>query len=110
MESADQLSGDVGISQACCALGIARASFYRQRGPGPTTHCSARGSPRALSRPERDNVRDTLYSERFMDKSPRQVYARLLDDGQYLCSVRTMYRILEENQACKERQIGRAHV
>ena len=48
----------------------------------------------ALSLEERIQVRETLNSERFMDQAPRQVYAALLDEGQYLCHWRTMYRIL----------------
>ena len=63
-----------------------------------------RSSSRALPESEREQVRQVLYSERFMDKSPYQVYAALLDDGEYLCSVRTMYRILGENNASKERR------
>ena len=47
---------------------------------------------------------EQLNSERFADQSPRQVYAKLLDEGEYLCSVRTMYRILSENQSTRERR------
>ena len=50
------------------------------------------------------HVRDTLSSERFMDHAPREVYATLLDEGEYVCSVRTMYRILHENKAVRERR------
>ncbi len=108
MIAAEQLAEDVGVSQACEALGIPRASFYRRRQP-PQSESARDDAPtarssRALSQPERDVVRQTLYSERFMDKSPRQVYASLLDDGEYLCSVRTMYRILDEDNASKERR------
>ena len=49
-------------------------------------------------------VLDQLNSDRFADQSPRQVYSKLLDEGDYLCSVRTMYRILEENQSTRERR------
>ena len=52
---------------------------------------------------------DQLNSERFADQSPRQVYAKLLDEGQYLCSVRTMYRILDENQSVRERRNQLTH-
>jgi putative transposase len=106
MKAAEQLAEDVGVSQACQALEIPRASFYRRAKPPEVARDDAatRSSSRALSRPERDAVRHSLYSERFMDKSPRQVYASLLDDGEYLCSVRTMYRILDEDQASKERR------
>lgn len=53
---------------------------------------------------ERRDVLDILHDERFVDQAPREVYAALLDDGRYLCSVRTMYRILEENQEVRERR------
>ncbi len=105
MEAAQQLSKDVGVRQACEALGIPRASFYRQRqGSKAAGDASPRRSPRALSAEERQQVRDTLYSERFVDKAPPEVFAALLDEGQYLCSVRTMYRILGEDKASKERR------
>jgi len=106
MKAAEQLAEHVGVSQACQALEIPRASFYRRAKPPEVARDDAatRSSSRALSRPERDAVRHSLYSERFMDKSPRQVYASLLDDGEYLCSVRTMYRILDEDQASKDRR------
>ena len=51
--------------------------------------------PRALSQAEKAEVRQILNSERFQDSAPREVYATLLDEGQYLCSWRTMYRILD---------------
>jgi putative transposase len=106
MKAAEQLAEDVGVSQACQGLGIPRASFYRRAKPPelPRDDAAARSSSRALSQSERDAVRQTLYSERFMDKSPRQVYASLLDDGEYLCSVRTMYRILDDDKASQERR------
>ena len=49
-------------------------------------------------------MRDKLYSDRFIDMAPREVYALLLDEGEYLCSVRTMYRLLSEDNASKERR------
>jgi len=107
MKAAEQLAEDVGVSQACEALAIPRASFYRRAKPPEVTRddaATARSSSRALSEAERDAVRQTLYSERFMDKSPHQIYASLLDEGEYLCSVRTMYRILDEDNALKERR------
>ena len=105
MEAAQQLSQDVGVRQACEALGVPRASFYRQRqGPKAAGDASPSRSPRALSAEERQQVKDTLYSERFVDKAPREVFATLLDEGEYLCSVRTMYRILDEDKASKERR------
>ena len=60
--------------------------------------------PRALTGPEKTAVRETLNSERFQDQAPREVYATLLDEARYLCSWRTMYRILAENQPVCERR------
>jgi len=108
MNAAEQLASDVGTSKACDALDVSRASLYRQRDRRKTNPVRSvaprRRSSRALPDSERKHVQQTLYSERFVDKSPYQVYARLLDDGEYLCSVRTMYRILADHHASKERR------
>ena len=106
MDTAETLGDEVGLHQACRALGVSRASFYRRRRrkETPATERQARPSPRALSLEQRGQVRNTLNRERFMDKAPREVYATLLDEGEYLCSVRTMYRILDENKAIRERR------
>jgi len=105
METTHTLSHDVGVRPACQALGVPRASFYRWRqGPQPAADARHRRSPRALSAAERQQVKETLYSERFVDQAPREVYAALLDEGEYLCSVRTMYRLLDEDQAVQERR------
>jgi putative transposase len=107
MKSVEQLAQQVGTSKACDALEVSRASLYRQRNRQAQPARDAvpkRSSSRALPQAEREQVRQTLYSERFMDKSPYQVYAALLDDGEYLCSVRTMYRILNDDNAAKERR------
>ena len=105
MDAAKELSQTVGVQQACQALGLSRASYYRRQrsAPKPPT-APASPTPRALTPAERQTVRETLYSERFLDQTPRQVYATLLDEGQYLCSVRTMYRLLEQEQAVRERR------
>ena len=111
MDAALQLSSTVGIESACDALGIVRASFYRQRpllGPAlsvPLPVTVARPTPaRALSSDERESVRAVLNSERFQDCSPAAIQATLLDEGQYLCSTRTMYRLLEQDGATRERR------
>lgn len=105
MKAAAELSQDVGVRQACQALGVSRASFYRRRQDPPMLEQAiSRCSPRALSAGERQQVKDTLYSERFVDKVPRQVFAQLLDEEVYLCSVRTMYRLLNEDHASHERR------
>ena len=83
METAEKLGDDVGLQQACRALGVSRASFYRRRRwkEAPTIERLRTPSPRALTAEQRKHVRDTLKSERFMDQAPREVYATLFDEG-----------------------------
>ena len=64
---------------------------------------------RALDETEREEVLGALHCERFVDKAPAQVWATLLDEGTYLCSIRTMYRILEEHGEVRERRNQRRH-
>jgi putative transposase len=97
-----------GISarEACDALGVSSATYYRRQQPQSARVARPRPSPpRALPAAEREHVLEVLHSERFVDSSPAQVSATLLDDDQkYLCSPRTMYRILDEAQEVKERR------
>ncbi len=107
MEAAISLSSDVGVKSACESLGISRAGFYRERAKRHLKLVKPKvlqTPPRALSKDERQKVLDILHSERFVDKAPSAVYATLLDEGEYHCSIRTMYRILEENQEVRERR------
>jgi putative transposase len=108
MEAVEELAPTVGIESACDALGVARASFYRQRpmfGPTLPVPVIVRPAPaRALSAEERQAVRLVLNSERFQDCSPAAIQATLLDEGQYLCSTRTLYRVLEQDGATRERR------
>ena len=92
--AAKSLALQVGVAPACRALGVSRATFYRRQRMVPG-HQQPRSTPaRALCEAERERVLDTLGCERFVDRSPAEVVATLLDEGQYLCSERTMYRIL----------------
>ena len=105
---ATRLAATIGVARACEVLGVPRSSFYRAR--QPKTEPAPRPSPaRALTPAERDEVRQLLNSERFVDQAPRQVYATLLDEEIYLCHWRTMYRILESHQEVKERRNQRQH-
>jgi putative transposase len=102
------LAAKIGLKRACEALGVPRSSIYRARQPHPTAQ--PRLAPaHALSSEERVQVRETLNSERFMDKAPRQVYAALLDEGHYLCHWRTMYRVLAAHDEVRERRQVRRH-
>ena len=97
-------------------MGLSRARFYREQrpctktGPEPLLLSRAqRGSGRRLSEEERAELLNLLLSERFVDASPRQVYAQLLQEGVYHASYRTMYRLLHEHQAVCERRRVRRH-
>ena len=109
MVAAEQLGQQVGLKSACEQLNVPRSSIYRKR--QGQLESKARPKPsRALSDEEKGQVREVLNSERFCDNSPRQVYATLLDDEEvYLCSWRTMYRILAEHDEVRERRRQRNH-
>jgi len=103
-----ELAAKVGLKRACEVLGVPRSRIYRARQPRPSAQL--RQTPHhALSLEERTQVRETLNSERFMDKAPRQVYAALLDEGRYLCHWRTMYRVLAVHDEVRERRRVRRH-
>lgn len=112
-----QLAPTVGIESACAALGVARATFYRQHpvlGPpplpvAPPVTLVRPASPRALTPDERQAVRNILNSERFRDSPPAQIHATLIDEGQYLCSTRTMHRLLAADGATRERRDQLVH-
>ena len=88
---------------------MARSTLYRRRQP-VTSKPKRRPRPhRALDETEREEVLGALHCERFVDKAPAQVWATLLDEGTYLCSIRTMYRILEEHGEVRERRNQRRH-
>jgi putative transposase len=107
MMAALELRDEAGTMRACEALRVPRASFYRRLRPSAPTTVSRPAPPLALSGGERRAVIELLHSPRFQDDAPRQVYAVLLDEGRYYCSVRTMYRILNaEHGDVKERRKG----
>jgi putative transposase len=98
----------VGVVAACIALSVNRASYYRAQKPKPEPLPRPR-PVRALTDEERVRVLATLDSEAFMDVAPAQVYAKLLEDGEYLCSTRTMYRVLDDADQVRERRAQRRH-
>lgn len=105
MESAETLAGDVGLVASCQALGLARAAYYRFKSPKPPTPRNPHPSPaRALSPPERQGVLEVLHSERFIDQAPPEVYHTLLEEDVYLCSIKTMYNLLNECGEVRERR------
>lgn len=102
----------MGIAKACEALGLSRASHYRKRKPKPEPtpkvpgECRVPG--RALTQQQQDQVWDYLHSPRFQDKAPPQIVAMLEDEGIYVCSVSTMYRLLHSRNEVHERRRQRA--
>ena len=110
MTAVETASETLGTAAACDALGVSRAAVYRRRQPARVP-APRPTPPRALDPVERQLVLTTLDSERFLDQAPAQVHATLLDEGTYLCSPRTMYRLLDAAGEVKERrdQIRRPH-
>jgi putative transposase len=104
MSAALELGDSVGKAVACRALGVPRATLYRRMLPSAPRRLLRPTPARALGAAERQTVLDHLHSERFSDKAPVEVYATLIDEGVYLCSIRTMHRILAENGGLKERR------
>ena len=116
MQTAEELAASHGVAAACKVLAVPRSSLYRARPatrmpeaqppesaakPEPAVRTA---SPRALSPAEQAQVRELLNSERFQDLAPREVYAALLDEERYLCSISTMYRILAAHAEVRERR------
>jgi putative transposase len=95
-------------ARLCDALGASRATFYRHLKP-PVPPAGVRRPPRALDDATRTRILDELVSPRFVDRSPSEVYYTLLDEGTYLASERTMYRVLAENVDVRERRNQRTH-
>jgi putative transposase len=101
-----ELETAVGTAPGCRALGLSRATVYRRRDAKPRLRVvrPRPASHRALSEAERNEVLTTLNAPRFLDLAPAEVYATLLDEGVYLASERTMYRILAAAGEVRERR------
>jgi putative transposase len=97
---------EVGTAELCQSLGVSRASLYRSRQPArpPEPKRPRARHPRALDPVERQAVLAMLHSERFVDQSPAEVHATLLEERTYLCAPRTMYRLLRQAQEVRERR------
>ncbi|MET7931841.1 IS3 family transposase [Streptomyces sp. NPDC005349] len=111
-QALEELTGLVGRVQACAALGVSRATYYRQhrRSPAPAKpRRERRRHPRALAPEEEIRVLDVLHSPEFADMAPAEIYAVLLDRGVYLCSESTMYRLLRRHGEVGERRRQAVH-
>lgn len=103
----------VGVAAACRATGRPRASHYRHHRSSPPPPRPVPGpprpQPRALAAAERQALLDVLHSERFVDQAPAEGYATLLDEGSYLASIATMYRVLRAAGEVAERRRQATH-
>lgn len=104
MEMLGEMGPKLGVAPMCAALDVRRATYYRRRRPKPRPSTRRPRPPRTLPAAERATVLDVLHEPRFADQAPAEVYSQLLDEKRYLCSERTMYRILAENQEVRERR------
>ena len=102
MQTVQELGPRLGVASTCAALGLSPATYYRGQKPKPESE--PRFVPRALTAEEQKRVLEVLHEARFMDLAPAEVYATLLDESRYLCSERTMYRILAANREVRERR------
>lgn len=114
MAAIQQARQETPIVSLCQALDVGRATYYRFARPAPAPTSPGDGQPRkphprALSAEEQTHALAVLNEEKFMDKAPRQVHAALLDQGIYICSVGTMYRLLDAHQQLRERRDQLSH-
>ena len=112
MTALDQLRPLIGMKRARQTLAVPRATWYRRRRRRvslPAAPSSDRHSVRALSESEQSAVLACLHEDRFQDCSPAQVYAALLDEGRFHCSIRTMYRLLQAGGESRERRDQLTH-
>ncbi len=103
MATVGAVGPQLGVAATCVALGLAVATYYRRRCPRPTPPRRP-SPPRTLPAAERTAILEVLHAAPFVDLAPAQVYARLLDAGRYLCSERTMYRLLAAQREVRERR------
>ena len=109
-EHFDDLAALTSAKQACALLGASRATIYRRRRRPVAGPPAPRPSPpNKLTEQERQRVLTVLRSPEYCDLAPAQVWARLLDDGVYLCSISTMYRLLAIAGENRERRRQRTH-
>jgi putative transposase len=103
IETVREVGPQLGIAPTCAALGLPTATYYRRISPPPLA-APRPSPPRTLAVAERTAVLAVLHEARFVDLAPAQVHAQLLDEERYLCSERTMYRILAEHHEVRERR------
>ena len=111
-QAIDELAPIVGTTAACATVGRPRQSHYRwhrKSPPPPPLERVPASQPRALSEVERKEVLTVLHSDEHVDEAPATIYAKLLDQGLYLASTSTLYRILRDNDEVRERRRQATH-
>jgi putative transposase len=111
MAAAGELVVALGAASACKGMGVSRATYYRAKNPRAPLHTvrQPRRSPLALDADERQRVLDVLHSPEHVDSAPHTVHARLLDEGIYLASVSTFYRLLRKTGGTRSRRNELVH-
>lgn len=104
-----ELATQIGTRSACVILGASRATMHRRGTPHAEHSKPRRRAPRRLTDPERQVLLDLAHSDRFCDLSVREIYATLLDEGQYLASISTWYRVLRAAGETRERRRQATH-
>jgi hypothetical protein len=103
---------NVKVDALCDLLVLPRATYYRHqhdREIKPVSPSHAKPPKNALSGKEKQHVLDILHSERFIDRTPYEAFNALIDAGEYCCSARTMYRVLESQEETLDRRQQRNH-
>jgi putative transposase len=104
MDAVVESAPKLGVLATCNAFGVAVATYYRMRAPLHGPRRRRPSPPRRLDDAERAAVLAVLHEPRFVDLAPAEVFATLVEEGRYVCSVRTMHRILAENAEVRERR------
>lgn len=105
------LAEEIGVVAACKGMDVALATYHRAKKQSVPIHTvrRPRASPLALTAQEREIMLDTLHAPEYVDASPHTVYAKLLDEGVYLGSVSTMYRLLHAHSGTRKRRNELTH-
>jgi putative transposase len=104
MATVTELAPTLGVIATCAAFSVVVATYYRHREPTYGPRPKRRSPARRLPDPERRAILEVLHEPRFADQAPAEVHAALLGEGRYMCSVRTMHRILAEHAESRERR------
>lgn len=109
-ERIETLSSKIGVKSACDEIGLPRSTYYFWSQPKKRSQPAKRIPNFAYSIKERETIVSVLNSEWYLDQTPYEIYSSELDNGNYWCSVRTMYRILHNHDQVQERRNQRRHI